>query len=408
MGSIEVRNLGKAYKRYPSPVGRLGEWLTGGHYCGHTPTWVLRGVTFSVRPGEAVGVVGQNAAGKTTLLNILRGTVLQNEGTVQMEGSVAALDLGLGFHPDFTGRENLFAAGSLLGLAPADVRELLPEIEAFAEIGDYLDQPVRTYSSGMRLRLAFSLATAVRPSVLLIDEALMVGDAYFQQKCIARIRGFREHGTTLMLVSHDAAVIKTLCDRALLLDAGLLTREGPPAQVFEYYNATIAKSAADYEIRQAEELRGEGGSTRSGSGEAVIDRAEIVGEAGAARAFLVGAEVTIQVLGHTEREVSDLTVGIAIHDRLGNEIFGTNTHHLGISFGPMAPGVRFRGEFRLAMNLGVGTYSLTAALHAGISHLERNFDWWDGVRAFQVLPGTEPLFGGSCYIPVSGALETLQ
>jgi lipopolysaccharide transport system ATP-binding protein len=325
-----------------------------------------------------------------------------------MEGSVAALDLGLGFHPDFTGRENLFAAGSLLGLAPADVRELLPEIEAFAEISDYLDQPVRTYSSGMRLRLAFSLATAVRPSVLLIDEVLMVGDAYFQHKCIARIRSFREQGTTLMLVSHDAAAIKTLCDRALLLDAGLLTRDGPPVQVLEYYNAVIAKSAADYAIRQAEELRGEGGSTRSGGGEAIIDRVEMVGDAGAARAFQVGSEITIRVLGHAERELPDLTVGIAIHDRLGNEIFGTNTHLLGIHSEAIASGVHFRAEFRMATNLGVGTYSLTAALHAGVSHLQGNYDWWDAVQAFQVLPGSEPLFSGSCYIPVSGALETLR
>ncbi len=405
MGWIRVEKLGKRYKHYARRSDRLREWASLGRLRRHAEAWVLRGVSFAVEPGEAVGIVGANGAGKSTLLKLVKRTIRPTEGTVQVLGRMAALELGLGFHPDFSGRQNLFTSGALLGLDTAQIEGLVPAIEDFAEIGPYLDDPVRTYSSGMQLRLAFSLATAVRPDVLLIDEALAVGDAYFQQKCMMRIRQFRTQGTTLLLVSHDPIAVKSLCDRAVLLDQGLLVREGAPDGVLDYYNAIIAKQRADYEIRQGEELGGATRSTRSGDGRAVIERVELSDDSGPTRAFRVGSAMRIEVHGKTEKPIEDLTVGISIRDRVGNEIFGTNTHHLGIERTAVPPGAAFQATFELPVNLGAGNYTLTTALHAGAVHLEGNYDWWDRVEAFQVIPGGEAFFVGCCFMPVSAKVQ---
>ena len=201
MSALVVSNIGKAYKRYPGKWARVREWVTGRP--GHQQTWVLRDVSFSVSLGEAVGIIGVNGAGKSTLLKIITGTTQPTEGNVRVQGRVAALlELGMGFHPDFTGRQNVFMAGQLLGLRVDEIAGRMSEIEAFAEIGGYIDRPVRLYSSGMQVRLAFSAATAVRPDILIVDEALSVGDAYFQHKSFERIRQYRQAGSTLLIVSH--------------------------------------------------------------------------------------------------------------------------------------------------------------------------------------------------------------
>ena len=192
MGSITVTDLGKAYKQYPTRWARLAEWVLPGSKLRHHLKWVMQGVNFTVRPGEAVGIIGINGAGKSTLLKMITGTTQPTTGSVVMSGRVAALlELGMGFHPDFTGRQNVFMAGQLLGYSVEDLARLMPDIEAFAEIGDYIDQPVRMYSSGMQMRLAFSVATAVRPDILIVDEALYVGDVFFQAKCYRRMEEIR-------------------------------------------------------------------------------------------------------------------------------------------------------------------------------------------------------------------------
>ena len=199
--ATELFNLGKAYKRYPSRWARLAEWLRPGAPVRHELLWVLRGLDLRVPQGQALGIIGRNGAGKSTLLKMVTGTSTPTEGSVQMRGRVAALlELGMGFHPDFTGRQNAVIAAQLLGLSEGEIAAALPGIEAFAEIGHYIDEPVRTYSSGMQVRLAFSVATALRPDVLIVDEALAVGDVYFQHKCYGRIREFRAAGTTLLFV----------------------------------------------------------------------------------------------------------------------------------------------------------------------------------------------------------------
>jgi lipopolysaccharide transport system ATP-binding protein len=297
------------------------------------------------------------------------------------------------------------ASGAFFGLDAATVTGLLPEIEAFAEIGDVLDAPVRTYSSGMQLRLAFAVATAVRPEILIIDEALAVGDAYFQQKCVARIRRFREDGTTLLLASHDPTAIKTLCGRALLLDGGRLVREGDPETVLDYYNAIIARKTAEFEIREGEALGAAGRGIRSGDRRATIESVTVSSEGVPVRVVQVGSALVVEVEGRAQRALDDVTVGISIRDRLGNEIFGTNTHHAGRSSGALAEGDRFRAVFRFPANLGCGTYSLTAALHAGSVHLEGSYDWWDKVLVLQVVPGDEFAFVGSAFLPTEVGLE---
>lgn len=277
MGTITVSNLGKAYKTYPTRLSRLAEWILPFRGPRHSLKWVLRDVSFQVSPGEAVGLIGINGAGKSTLLKLITGTTQPSTGHVAMEGSVAALlELGMGFHPDFTGRQNAYMAGQLLGMSVEQIRELMPQIEAFADIGDYMDQPVRVYSSGMQMRVAFSVATARRPDILIVDEALSVGDAYFQHKSFDRIRQFRKEGTTLLLVSHDKQAIQSVCDRAILLDGGRLAREGRPEEIMDYYNAMIAERENDT-VRLKEIADGKV-QTVSGTGEATVaeDRKSVV------------------------------------------------------------------------------------------------------------------------------------
>lgn len=236
MGSLSVSNLGKAYKQYPSRWSRLLEWLIPGQAKRHTLNWVLQDISFAVQPGEAVGIMGINGAGKSTLLKLITGTTQPTTGNVNLTGRVAAmLELGMGFHPDFTGRQNVFMAGQLLGFSSGEIAHLMPEIEDFAEIGQYIDQPVRIYSSGMQVRLAFSVATAIRPDILIIDEALSVGDAYFQAKCYQRINYFKEQGTTLLLVSHSPGDVVKHCDRAILLKNGVVALDGTAREVSNRY-----------------------------------------------------------------------------------------------------------------------------------------------------------------------------
>lgn len=397
MGYLRIRELGKAYKRYPNNRARLLEWLNPTHVR-HQPYWALRGVSFNVDPGEAVGIVGNNGAGKSTLLKLIVGTTQPTEGTIDIGGRIAALlELGMGFHSEFSGRQNVYMSGQILGLGTEQISELLPDIQAFAEIGDYLDQPLRTYSSGMQVRLAFSVATAMRPEILIVDEALAVGDAYFQHKSFERIRQFRDAGTTLLFVSHNPGAVKTLCSRALLLDEGLAIRDGSPDEVLDYYNALIAKQAENT-IRQSEGLGGRL-TTRSGNRQAEILEVDILYDTQSARAIPQGEPATIYICALAHGAIAELTVGILIRDRLGNDIFGTNSWYHGQSLHSVQVGQRISAEFIIpAMNLGIGNYSLTVALHGGSAHISQNYDWWDRALVFQISPSKLPCSTGSSYL----------
>jgi len=214
------------------------EWITGRHQ--HKKAWVLRDINFTIDPGEAVGIVGINGAGKSTLLKIITGTTQPTTGSVRVDGRVAALlELGMGFHADFTGRQNAYMTGQLLGYSVHEIDVLMPRIEAFADIGDYIDQPLRMYSSGMQVRLAFAVSTATRPDVLIVDEALSVGDAAFQRKCFRRIQEYKEAGTTLLFVSHDTETVKKICDRAIFVNGGIISKIGKARSVCDAYERLL-------------------------------------------------------------------------------------------------------------------------------------------------------------------------
>lgn len=401
MGRIAVENLGKAFKRYPSPLARLKEWLNPARPR-HEARWVLRHLDFAIEAGETVGIVGRNGAGKSTLLKMLTGTLAPTEGRIALEGRVAALlELGMGFHGEFTGRQNVYMAGQLMGLGREAVDDLIPAITDFAEIGDAIDQPVRTYSSGMQVRLAFSVATAVRPDILIVDEALAVGDAYFQHKCFRRIREFKSQGVTLLFVSHDPLAVKSLCHRAILLEKGAVVMDDAPDRVLDYYNALIALDEDAAEAHAAH-ISQDSRATRSGSGKARIVSADLLAADGqSTRILRHGEDARLVVRCRVDAPLPDLTLGFLLRDRLGNEIFGTNTYHLGQPL-PLEAGTVFDVVFDLpGCPLGLTSFSITLALHRAYNHLEDNYDWWDQALTFEVAQGASPLFSGVAGLPVT-------
>ena len=398
MGTISVRNLGKAYKRYPNRWSRLIEWMTPFGKPRHQLNWVLQNVNFDIKAGEAIGIIGTNGAGKSTLLKMISGTSHPNSGEIQITGRVAALlELGMGFHPDFTGRQNVFMAGQLLGYGVDEIARLMSKIEAFAEIGEYIDQPVRFYSSGMQMRLAFSVATAHRPDILIVDEALSVGDAYFQHKCFDRIREFREEGTTLLIVSHDKMAIQSICDRAILLNGGGVALEGKPEVVMDYYNALIADKE-NQTVRQ-EALESGKVQTISGTGECQIESIALLANNQATDMVQVGQAVSLKVEVACEQDVSSLVFGYMIKDRVGQSVFGTNTHHLGKEMLNLKAGDRLELLLNFTANLGPGTYSLAVALHAHDSHLSKNYEWRDHALVFSVINSSQDHFLGVNWLP---------
>ena len=404
MGSITVAQLGKAYKQYPSRWSRLAEWLIPFSKKRHTMKWVLQDLNFNVSPGEAVGIVGINGAGKSTLLKMITGTTQATTGSVSVHGSVAALlELGMGFHPDFTGRQNAIMAGQLLGYSLEELDRLMPEIETFAEIGDYIDQPVRVYSSGMQMRLAFSVATARRPDILIVDEALSVGDTYFQHKSFDRIRAFNKLGTTLLIVSHDKGAVQGICDRAILLDAGRLAMEGDPEAVMDYYNAMLAEKG-NQTVRQ--ELLPDGKvKTISGTGEATIIEAVLVNDQDEMIEIVdVGQFVRIKVKVSINKDIPEVVLGYMIKDRLGQPIFGTNTHHLQQPSQNLKSGENIDFILSFPANLGEGSYSVAVALHTADTHVANNYEWRDRAIVFNVININKDRFVGVAWLPTT--LET--
>ena len=401
MGTISVHQLGKAYKQYPSRGSRLAEWLIPNSPPRHVQKWVLQDISFDVQPGEAVGIIGLNGAGKSTLLKMITGTTEPTAGSVSVSGRIAALlELGMGFHPDFTGRQNAIMAGQLLGLSADDMRSLMPEIEAFAEIGDYIDQPVRVYSSGMQMRLAFSVATARRPDILIVDEALSVGDNYFQHKSFDRIRAYNKLGTTLLIVSHDKGAVQGICDRAILLSGGAIAMQGKPEAVMDYYNAMIAER----DPANVQQLLGADGTvqTISGTGEARVVQATLCDEDGKpVEVVKVGQAVQVKVEVELFADLPALVFGYQIKDRLGQPVFGTNTFHTKQVVTDLHLGQRLHYDLRFPANFGEGSYSMSFALHDAENHLAKSYDWRDRAIVFNVVIVAKDHFVGLTWLPAS-------
>jgi lipopolysaccharide transport system ATP-binding protein len=394
MPLISIQNITKKYHTYHSDWDRFVEAITNGKVRRRVEHWILKGVSLEAEPGESIGIIGYNGAGKSTLLKIVLGVSTPDSGTVAINGRVAGLlELGVGFHPEFTGRENATISCQLLGLDPGEIPALVEEIRRFSELEDYFDEPMRTYSTGMQMRLAFSASTAVRPEILVVDEALAVGDAYFQHKSMARIRRFREAGTTLFLVSHDPTAIKNLCDRAIILEEGVVIRDGRPDEVLDYYQAMVNRRKKDEEIRQ---FRNDGVVvTRSGDARMEITAIQILDMDGRpGRVFKTGEIARIrQTITCNDPHVRP-NVGIMIRDRLGNHIYGTNTHLKKVAIEDRFDvGTKFHVDFDVQLLLGAGSYNVSVAVVDDALH-SSHLDWIDQAVVFQVMPDSVPDFAG--------------
>jgi lipopolysaccharide transport system ATP-binding protein len=405
MSLMIVDNLGKAYRTYKSEWHRFGRWL--GIPCQpREEHWVLRHLSFEIQPGEAIGIVGQNGAGKSTLLKMITGTLQPTEGSILVNGRIAAiLELGMGFNPELSGRENVFHAAGLMGFSTPQIQDAMPDIEAFAEIGEYFDQPVRTYSSGMQMRVAFAVATAYRPEILIVDEALSVGDSYFQHKSFNRIREFQEQGTTLMIVSHDRSAIQSLCDRAILLEQGCILKDGSPEEVFDYYNAIIAeKENSTVEVKRADNGKAQ---TSSGTGEAKIQEVALYDSKGDVVEFIsVGEVVQLRARVKVYKDIESLVFGYGVKDRLGQVMYGTNTWHTGQVIEGLSAGDEYIFVISFSANFGVGSYSIQTALTDRDTHLTSNYEWRDLALVFNVVNVDKNHFVGCSWI--EPAIEVVQ
>jgi len=404
MNVITVSNIGKAYKQYPNRWSRLMEWITPFSKPRHHLHWVLKNIDFTISAGEAVGIIGINGAGKSTLLKMITGTAIPTTGSIQIHGKVAALlELGMGFHPDFTGRQNAMMAGQMLGYKLEEVQSLLPEIEAFAEIGEYIDQPVRVYSSGMQVRLAFAVATAVRPDILIVDEALSVGDAYFQQKSFNRIREYRKKGTSLLLVSHDKQAIQSICDKAILLNGGSVAMQGDPQAIMDYYNAIVNLRQNETTVKQIQ--KGKRIETSSGNGQISVTEVELLNPEGTpSEYFEFGASTTLRIKIKAHAATQRLICGFLIKDRLGQSIYGTNTDLLECHQSDIKPDEDIEFCFKFDLTLGVGTYSISIALASDGAVLDQNFFWLDLAKIFEVGNHRNKPFTGVAWIDTAVAI----
>ena len=395
---LEVNHIGKSFRDYGGEWRRITSWF-GLDVQPKEEHIILEDISFSIAPGEAVGIVGQNGAGKSTLLKIITGTLKPSQGEIRSHGRISAiLELGMGFHPDLTGRQNVYHSAGLMGFKPEEIDAVIEEIHAFTEIGDYFDQPVRTYSSGMQMRVSFAVATAYRPEILIIDEALSVGDTYFQHKSFGRIKAFQDEGTTLLFVSHDRGAVQAVCDRAILLENGKILKDGNPEIVMDYYNALIAEKE-NGKIEQLELSDGRV-ETVSGTGEVHIKAVELHDNTDRIVEFInVGDTVTLCINIEINEDIDELVIGYMIKDRLGQPIFGTNTHHLGAVLKKLKKGKEIHYRFAFNANLGVGSYSVAVAAHAGHTHVIDNYEWKDNALVFEVANAEQNEFVGTAWIP---------
>lgn len=383
---LSVKNVSKRYEIYDSPSKRLWQMLCAGHHNFFHEFWALRDISFDIRQGESWGVIGRNGAGKSTLLKIITGTLQATTGRVVRHGKIAALlELGSGFNPEFTGRENVYMNASILGLSRAEIDERYREIVEFADIGRFIDQPVKKYSSGMKVRLAFAVQIMVEPDVLIVDEALAVGDMFFQQKCMNHLRKLQERGCTLFFVSHSLASVRSLCSKAVYLEHGRMKMVGPAKEVCDNY----AMNLAGKENKQLPES-----SARTGAKAVRVQTTAVLAQSAGVSLFWVdpefdrrvterrgsgqirytavdffdehGKRIQIAECGQLIRLVvsfkvvadvpAGTVVGFGCRDKLGNQLISMNTHTFGRSLPSLKAGMTCAIEYSLCLPLNSGAY----------------------------------------------------
>lgn len=388
---LSVQNLTKEYHTFRGPGERLLAALTLGAYSGSVAVRALQDVSFSAGSsgkGEIVGVIGENGAGKSTLLRLLAGNSRPSSGSIEFAGSVRSiLELGVGFSPHLTGRDNLYYNGRLWGYRSRELMDGLPQLLEFAQLSDVVDRPLKTYSTGMQMRLAFSLATFTRSDLLLVDEALAVGDAAFQQRCLERFAEFRAAGSLVVVVGHDLRVLQAVCDRLLLLKKGRVVRFGEPAEVFEAYMQQIA-----------EDSFGDGPRSTLEAHEYAL---RAFGPSGQQQnRFFIGEPWELRVELQPEEALADVTVGIHISDSRGLRVFGTNSHLLGGGGLDAPKGVITTVAFPMMMNLGPGRYTVGFSVHRGRAHTQECRIWKEQELSFEAeLPGGLAFEGVSFMAP---------
>lgn len=385
---INVTHLSKHFKLYNTPADRLKELLFRKTY--HRSHRVLNDLSFTVGDGEALAILGRNGAGKSTLLKILTGVLLPDSGQVELSGKLTGLlELGTGFDPNLTGLQNIRTNGLLVGMTPEEIEERRETIIDFSELGHYINEPIRTYSSGMVMRLAFSIAIHADPDIFLIDEALSVGDGHFQQKCMRKIRQFRASGGSIVFVSHDLNAVKMLCDRAIVLDKGNVIANEEPEVAVNIYNQLLGGEDEGEATRPSLPQNG------YGTFDVAFEDVSITGQDSDHHIVSSGEVMNLAMDISAQEQVESLTVGMMIRDRFGQDLFGTNSHHLGHEI-TIGKGEKKRYTFAIPMQLAPGKYTVTVALHEGMDHTRHCYHWWDNAANFEVAGIRGPLFGGIC------------
>lgn len=405
MPAIDVRHLSKKYPIYKHRGDKLRELLGLTRFPLHQEFWALREVSFVVDAGQTVGIIGENGSGKSTLLQILAGIMRQTRGDCFVEGKVAALlELGSGFNPEFTGRENVFMNGAILGMERRQMELRFDHIARFAEIGDFMEQPVKTYSSGMFMRLAFAVAVNVDPEILLVDEALSVGDLVFQHRCMHRMNQLRRKGKTIVLVTHDLAAITKFCDRAILLDKGLVLEDDRPDVVVQKYRALAFERERRYDSFEGDDGSEGAGEVlspegeipvvrsipnidhRFGNGEAKILGIELLQENGRpTREIFGGQKLVVRISARFEEAIDRPILGYTLRDRMGVEISACNTSYAGRLLPPARKGQIITSDFCVAFpHMAAGSYSLSPAVAKGSVLKHDMCDWIDNALVFSL------------------------
>lgn len=386
---LEVKNITKTYKIYKNNTDRLKEIFLNRPY--HKEFISNNDISFDLYEGETLGIIGVNGAGKSTVLKIIAGVINPSSGEVIRHGRVTALlELGTGFNDELSGYENIFLNGTLIGMSEKECEQKASGIIAFSELGDYIYEPIKTYSSGMKMRLAFSIAIHSEPQILIVDEALSVGDAHFAAKCTKALRERKEQNMSIIYVSHDLNSLKLLCDRVILLDHGKVIEEGNPESVMNSYYFLISKLNDE-----AQEIKISDSCENSfGSFEIEIKKALIFGERSRSNIISSGEDAKIQIYLRSSSKFDDITIGIHIRDRFGQDIYGTNTYYQKADIS-LEEG-EYICSFAMPMNIGVGKYSLGCAVHTGEYHTDKCFHWLDHAAEFEVAGVDGNIFIGLC------------
>lgn len=394
--AISLKNISKCYKRYAHPVDRLKEILLPGKSRAEE-FWAVRNINLDIYRGETLGIVGQNGSGKSTLLQIIAGTMTPTTGKVEIGGRISALlELGSGFNPEFTGRQNIFFNGQVLGLSQQEILNKFDSIAAFAEIGSFIDRPVKTYSSGMVVRLAFAVVANIDPTILIVDEALAVGDAKFQARCMKRIRQLKDRGVTVLFVSHDASSVKMLCNRAVLMNCGLIIDIDSPKEVINHYIALLSSDKKEINclediyinsLAQTDNTTIAANDTkveknRHGNKLAIIKYFKItdINEVEVEK-FTTNEQFYIIVIVEAHAKIADLVVGISIRNLMGLTVYGTNTLLSNCHLPEIEASQQLVVKFKIPCLLNKGVYTVTLGVHSeeGLS-----YDWVDELIVFEV------------------------